>query len=211
MGRGCGEGARWARARARARLKGSAQPILFHSPGVGFRDSLETAVNARWQMPQAPRAGCTHRAVAGHGLCGVSRGRPTASVREETRAGAATLEVGAGCWGRHLHHDHQMQVESSRYRQATCSSHAARVAQIGMLACARARPLVARSRPAPRAARRAARCAGSRQGKKAEVRSKSFWCGAQCVYLGVAVSSSVHQCVYLGVAVSSSMLAAAPL
>ena len=123
------------------------------------------------------RAGCTHRAVAGHGLCGVSRGRPTASVREETRAGAATLEVGAGCWGRHLHHDHQ-KVESSRYRQATCSSHAARVAQIGMLACAQARPLVARSRPAPRAARRAARCAGSRQGKKAEVRSKSFWCGA---------------------------------
>ena len=65
-------GALAARARARARLKGSAQPILFHQVLVGFLDSLqsfhsriesrlngdmESSVNARWQMPQAPSRG----------------------------------------------------------------------------------------------------------------------------------------------------------
>ena len=117
-----------------------------------------------------PATGCV--------VCLVADPRPVCAKKRGQAPPLLRLVLAAGVGMRHLHHDHQMQVESSRYRQATCSSHAARVAQIGMLACAQARPLVARSRPAPRAARRAARCAGSRQGKKAEVRSKSFWCGA---------------------------------
>ena len=185
-------GALAARARARARLKGSAQPILFHQVLVGFLDSLQSfhsriesrlmetwsrSVNARWQMPQAPSrgqdapigpwpaTGCVVCLVTDPWPeCAKKRGQGPPLLRLVLAAGVSIFTTTTKC-------------RSSRRdidRRLVSSSHAARVARIGMLACARARPLVARSRPAPRAARRAARCAGSRQGKKAEVRSKIF-------------------------------------